>query len=85
MDNLLKIYPKHYKAYYILAKINYKNKDYKNAYLLARQTLSFNPNFKKAKRLIIKIYLELGQVKEAEEFASKLNLSLEKIRQEKVR
>jgi tetratricopeptide (TPR) repeat protein len=85
MDNLLKIYPKHYRAYYILAKINYKNKNYKNAYLLARQTLSFNPNFKKAKRLIIKIYLELGKAREAKEFADELNLSLDKIRQEKVR
>jgi tetratricopeptide (TPR) repeat protein len=85
MDNLLKIYPKHYRAYYILAKINYKNKNYKSAYLLARQTLSFNPNFKKAKRLIIKIYLELGKAREAKEFADELNLSLDKIRQEKVR
>ncbi len=85
MDNLLNIYPGHYKALYILAKINYKNKKYEQAYIFARQALSFKSDFKKAKKFIAKIYLDLGKEEEAQEILDKLNLSLEKFKNEKVR
>lgn len=85
MNNLLNIYPGHYKALYILAKINYKNKKYEQAYIFARQVLSFKSDFTKAKKFIAKIYLDLGKEEEAQEILDKLNLSLEKFKNEKVR
>jgi tetratricopeptide (TPR) repeat protein len=85
MDNLLNIYPGHYRALYILAKISYKNKEHQQAFILSRQALSFKPDFKKAKKLIARIYLDLGKAEEAKEVLESLNLSLEKFKTEEVR
>ncbi|MCF7892878.1 MAG: hypothetical protein K9L77_01785 [Candidatus Omnitrophica bacterium] len=85
MSNLLNIYPGGYKALYILAKIKYKNKNYEQAYIFARKALGFNSNFKKAKKFIARIYLDLGKEKPARELLDELNLNLEKFKTEKVK
>lgn len=77
LRSLLSIYPAHYRAYYLLAEISYYNKNYEKAYILSRKSLSFSPNFTKARKLIARIHLDDGDKSKAKEIIEALGEDFE--------
>jgi len=81
LEEILEISPGHSGAYYLLALINYRQKDYEKAFIYCRRSLLFKPS-DKANRLLAKIYLKTENLIGAEEITRKLKINLVDLKKE---
>ena len=82
LRQVLKVAPDDARSYYLLAKIHYKNKQYEEAFLNCRTSISSYPGFRDARILLAKIYIKTNNLEDAQEAIEKIKMNFEEILEE---
>ncbi|MBD3264383.1 MAG: hypothetical protein GF375_04695 [Candidatus Omnitrophica bacterium] len=81
LNEIIEIYPNNYKNYYLLAKIFYNEGNYTEVIINCRKTLIFNIKHKNAKKLLAKVYMDMGKTKEALELIKNTGITIEDLKE----
>jgi tetratricopeptide (TPR) repeat protein len=81
LNEIIEVYPNNHKAYYLLARIFYNERDYEKAFLNCRKSLIFNFKFIKAKRLLAKMYIETGSPQDALELIKDSGITVQDLKE----